>query len=655
MRQINTYYAHIDTLRAFAVLTVILFHINHEYLPGGFIGVDVFFVISGYLITSHIMQNVSSGQFSLKDFYTRRIKRILPASFFVITVTVIIAQYLFLPEHAIQVAKSASWSAFSLPNIYFWKFQDTSYFASSSYTIPLLHYWSLGVEEQFYVIWPLVILVLLNRIPKPVFIILIILTILFSAIIAEWLISTHHSFVYYMLPTRAGELLVGGLLAALMHFGWLKKRTDSHILFYLSIVILIGASIFIDSDMTFPGFLYLIPTIGSALFIYSGFNNNSPVLRLITSRPFLWVGKLSYSAYLVHWPVLAFYRYGYGSPSLLTELILFLAILVLAWLNWKWIEEKFRYNQIEFKPLVIKQFLTPILCICLLSFAVIQSDGLGLRLLSESYQTKLSSTYNHAKAPNSYDFVCQYWRVESEHLSDSNCIIGIDAVEPKVLLWGDSNAAHYIGILGQIAKSQGWSFRNISHASCPPLLKGAESFVNHARSSDCRASSELVSNYLDKYDVIIISAAYSSYYKSNNDFLAKFKASLSELSYDKKVVLIGKAPVFKGYDRQCLAKSLNYPMSDCFDNKQSDQTLIESINQDLRAYANSQSNVHFIDFNGLVCKPECSPYQKHSPLYFDQSHIEIQASWLLGADLIKLYPKQVQSFESIINEKYSRN
>lgn len=649
MKHTISYYPHIDALRAFAVLTVILFHINHEYLPGGFIGVDVFFVISGYLITSHIMQSVSAGQFSLKDFYARRIKRILPAAFSVIIFTIIVAQYLFLPEDAIQVAKSGFWSALSLPNVYFWKFQDTSYFAASSYTIPLLHYWSLGVEEQFYLVWPLVILILLNRVPKVAFIALIVFTIVLSASIAEWLISTHHSFVYYMLPTRAGELLVGGLLAALMHFGWLQKRADSQVLLYFSIVLLIGSSILIDSNMTFPGFLYLIPTVGAALFIYSGFENSSPLLRIFTSKPILWVGKVSYSAYLVHWPVLAFYRYGYGSPGFLAELLLFVVILSLAWLNWKWIEEQFRYKKIEFKPLVIKQFLAPIACISLLAFAVIKSEGLGLRVWSESYKQELSSTYNDAKAPNSYDYVCQYWRVEEQHLTDSNCIIGNDTSEPKVLLWGDSNAAHYIGILGQLAKSQGWSFRNISHASCPPLLKGAENFVHHTRQSDCRTSTELVSNNLDNYDVIIMSAAYSSYQKSKSHFLDEIKTSLSDISRNKKVVLVGKMPVFKGYDRQCIAKSLNYPLANCFDNKQSDQKLIESINQELKTYANSHGNIHYIEFTNLVCEQNCSPYKINNPIYFDRSHIEIKASWLLGRDLINLYPKQAQTLGSIIN------
>ena len=145
----KNYYPHIDVLRAFAVLAVIIFHVNHNYLEGGFVGVDIFFVISGYLITAQILKSVSEKRFSFQDFYSRRIKRILPAALSVILFTVLTTQLLYLPNDAADVASSAIWSSFSLPNVFFWKFDDTSYFASSSYTVPLLHYWSLGVEEQF--------------------------------------------------------------------------------------------------------------------------------------------------------------------------------------------------------------------------------------------------------------------------------------------------------------------------------------------------------------------------------------------------------------------------------------------------------------------------------------------------------------------------
>ena len=453
----RAYYSHIDSLRAIAVFTVILFHINHSYLPGGFVGVDIFFVISGYLISSQLFKSVSSNTFSIKDFYARRIKRILPAALSVIIFTVVIAQFLYLPEDSIKVAESSIWSALSLPNVYFWKFQDTSYFAASSYTTPLLHYWSLGVEEQFYLFWPLVVLILLPRLNKFLFSAVILLTILISAGIAQTLITEHHSFVYYMLPTRAGELLVGALLAALLHFKIIQKPTSNTPLLLLSVVGIVASCIFISSSDIFPGWLYLIPTSFAALFIWSGFNQTSVTHKLLTVKPALWLGKVSYSAYLVHWPLLAFYRYGYGEPSIFASVVLFITILLVAFINWKFIEERFRYSSGTLSKLALKQFVLPSVVLITLAFAVIQTEGFGLRILSDTYTNELASKRNNAVTTNQYDYICQYWRLEEKHFNNEDCIIG-DNKDTDVLLWGDSNAAHYIGIFGTIAKEQGWSF-----------------------------------------------------------------------------------------------------------------------------------------------------------------------------------------------------
>ncbi|GAA6204830.1 acyltransferase [Thalassotalea sp. SU-HH00458] len=381
----SSYYSHIDSLRAIAVFTVILFHINHDYLPGGFVGVDIFFVISGFLISSQLFKSVSGNTFSIKEFYVRRIKRILPAAFSVIFITILLAQFLFLPEDAKKVADSGIWSTFSLSNVYFWKFQDTSYFAAGSYTTPLLHYWSLGVEEQFYIFWPLIVLLLMPRLNKFALISLLVMTIITSATIAQFLLKDHHSFVYYMLPTRAGELLVGALLAALLHFNIINKPKNNNVLFIVATICIIASSIVITPDMIFPGWLYLIPTMSAALFIWSGFNQSSVLSNCLTAKPILWLGKVSYSAYLVHWPLLAFYRYGYGEPTPIVSMVLLVCILILSWLNWKYVEERFRYVNVTFTQLTVKQFIIPSAVIILLSTLVIKTNGIGIRSINEQY------------------------------------------------------------------------------------------------------------------------------------------------------------------------------------------------------------------------------------------------------------------------------
>src|SRR5258705_5126811 len=208
------YRREIDGLRAIAVLSVILFHIDKSALPGGFAGVDIFFVISGFLITGNIAKEVEDRRFSLIDFYRRRVKRIAPVLMLVIAVTLATSQILLLPEDARETAKSAVWSLLSLANVYFWLYQDTSYFAADSGELPLLHLWSLGVEEQFYLIWPLLLSALYRPRSRKAFIIGAAVFALLSFFLAAELFNTAPAVVYYMLPTRAGALFVGAMFAA---------------------------------------------------------------------------------------------------------------------------------------------------------------------------------------------------------------------------------------------------------------------------------------------------------------------------------------------------------------------------------------------------------------------------------------------------------
>ena len=635
----QSYYPHIDSLRAFAVLAVVIFHINHDYLKGGFVGVDIFFVISGFLITDQILRAVKDNRFSFKNFYSRRIRRILPAALSVIVFTVLITQVLFLPEDALKVAQSAIWSSISLPNVYFWKFDDTSYFASSSYTIPLLHYWSLGVEEQFYFLWPLIIVLIYKKLTPVAFLLLIVVTILFSASIAEALINSHHSLVYYMLPTRSGELLVGSLLAALIHFNFIKKTENANALFMTSVVALIASTIIIDKDSRFPGFLYLFPTIAAAIYIWSGFNNNSKFTQIINNRAFLWIGKVSFSAYLVHWPVLAIVRYGYGTLSPVIEGIIFGAILVLAYLNWRFVEEKFRYQSTAFNKLVIKQAAIPILGACLLCAGVIFTDGYGLRYVDSTYQRQLDEIKNSTKAPNSYDYVCQYWRVERTHLNNNNCVLG-EGNKVNVLLWGDSNAAQYIGILDTIAKGQGWAFRNISHAGCPLLFTDVKPFVAASRYDECLESIKVVRGVLEDYNTLIVSSAYFHYLEKDSAFLDYFFDTLKVISKTHDVVVLGNIPIFENFDRNCKAKALKYPFLDC--SYVSNNKFISDINEKLSHFADNYSNIYYGTINDWLCKEICSPYYNGKVIYFDRSHLDVNNT--RGIDVSESFKNGLKKF-----------
>ena len=212
----SRYRPDIDGLRAIAVLSVIVFHIWPDALPGGFVGVDIFFVISGYLITLQILRDLASGQFSIGGFYRRRIKRIAPAMMAMLLATIIAAEFLLRPADAEAVSRSGLWSLLSLANVYFWLSEDESYFAASTDEIPLLHLWSLGVEEQFYILWPLVLLFLARHMQMRAGYIVMATLIAASFAFGQYFYPVDPSFVFYMLPSRVAELMLGAVAAMLV-------------------------------------------------------------------------------------------------------------------------------------------------------------------------------------------------------------------------------------------------------------------------------------------------------------------------------------------------------------------------------------------------------------------------------------------------------
>ena len=268
----------------------------------------------------------------------------------------------------------------------------------------------------------------------------------------------------------------------------------------------------------------------------------------------------------------------------------------------------------------MRQAVAPIFFVSLISASVIYSDGFGVRYFSAQYKSQFSEKQNNAKAPNSYKHVCQYWRIEQGHLTDDNCVLG-KGNTPKVLLWGDSNAAQYIGILESIANKQRWSFRNISHAACPPIFSGVEKFVTGKRLSDCLSSIELVRSTLEQYDTIIISSAFHSYIEKNDDYFNHFFEALATLGRTHKVVVFGNVPVFEHFDRNCRAKAINYPLLNC--DYVADTKKIDIINKMLRDFAERNPQLFFVSINEWLCQEKCSPYIDGKVMYFDRSHLNV--------------------------------
>ena len=331
------YRRDIDGLRAVAVLPVVLFHFGVSAIPGGFTGVDIFFVISGYLISGSLLDDLDRGQFSIARFYWRRARRILPALVFVILLTCIAAWFILLPsdlhEFSLSViAASTFWS-----NIYFWK--TTNYFSIDAELRPLLHTWSLSVEEQYYIFAPILMFLIYRYLGKRWLLVLVPI-IVGSFVLAIMATSLAPTAGFYLLPTRMWELMLGAVLM-LRRPPAIGNRLSMELLGLAGFGLVAYGFLTISESDPFPGYNALFPCIGTALLIYVG---QAPptadmpatiATRILQFSPFVWIGLISYSLYLVHWPINSFVHYlslqNVGVPTVIAMMIGSLALATFSW------------------------------------------------------------------------------------------------------------------------------------------------------------------------------------------------------------------------------------------------------------------------------------------------------------------------------------
>jgi len=335
------YRADIDGLRSLAIIPVVLFHAGFSSFSGGYVGVDVFFVISGYLITSIILREQATGGFRLSEFWARRARRILPAMLFVIAAVLIAGWFFLAPIDYQDLGRTARYQAFLSSNIYFWK--SAGYFDTASELKPLLHMWSLAVEEQFYLIFPFVCLAcslpFLKKRRIWVFLTIAVASFAYSA----WFIDEKPDTIFFLSHARAWELLAGSILASLMF----DCRTSissllANILALLGLSLILGSVFFYTPNDIFPGIAALPTVLGTVLLIFSN-TQKTWVSALLSSPPLVAIGLISYSLYLWHWPLFAYSNYmSLKEPDIQQRLLLLCASFILAYASWRWIENPIR-------------------------------------------------------------------------------------------------------------------------------------------------------------------------------------------------------------------------------------------------------------------------------------------------------------------------
>jgi len=461
------YRPEIDGLRGIAVLAVLLYHARLG-VSGGFVGVDVFFVISGYLITSLIVTDIQEGKFSIMHFWERRARRIVPAIAVVVIATLLAGWFLLLPDDYRQLGKSASFQSVFAANIYFWK--NTHYFAGPAEQMPLLHTWSLSVEEQFYLIVPFALSVLCqvrkNRHHRRIVVGLILAGIVISFAASAYGVFQHPVASFYALPTRAWELMLGSLVAFLVPdtLGPGKRA----ICCWLALCFILVPCFAYSKETPFPGLAALSPCLGAALFIWATGGRLGERLpqvgRLLASRPLVFVGLISYSLYLWHWPLFAFTSYWALEPiTMLHRVALALISLLLAALSWRFVESPFRKKLLlPARPRMLL-FATAVLAIVFAaSILIVYSDGFPSRL-PDRVQA-LASAKHSMKSWGELTVE----DVEAGRLH----VIGNDNVTVPItaIVWGDSHALAVLPAFDAFLKEVGRNGRAADHASTAPVL-----------------------------------------------------------------------------------------------------------------------------------------------------------------------------------------
>lgn len=525
------YRADIDGLRAIAVLSVIFFHMSIPGFSGGFVGVDVFFVISGYLITANILKDIQSEQFSLTRFYERRIRRIFPALFPVLAFTIVVATFLFDPISLESFGKSIMATTLFVSNILFWR--ESGYFDARSITKPLLHTWSLAVEEQFYIFFPL-LLILINRFRKKQYLQWILGICIISLIWSIYGVYTYPTSTFYLPPTRVWELLFGSLLS-LEVIPELKSKIHRNIVSIIGLGLIVF-SVSLYTDVTpFPGISALIPVMGTILIIYGGMGNTSIVTNLLSLKPIVFIGLISYSLYLWHWPLIAFSKYLVFRDLTLFEITgIILTSFLISVLSFRFIEQPFRGTN----PIIPSRKKLFVFSVAVMTFFSLIGIVYHLTKGIPSRKSEVKSYIMDYKTDGQWINAGKDEKiVDGLHKGNIPPLIGVSGGIPSFLIWGDSHARSLFTSLSDMGKKYGLSGYIISKSGIMPLLGMCEYIP--VGDSYAYKYNQYVIDFINDHPEIktVIIAGYWNYKVSLIDITGEYKG-ISSYSFLLRVGLL---------------------------------------------------------------------------------------------------------------------
>ena len=615
------YRPDIDGLRAIAVLSVVVFHAAPGRLPAGFIGVDIFFVISGFLISSILIRALQSDRFSLMDFYSRRIKRIFPALAVVLAACLGTGYFLLTDDELKELSKHIAAGAAFLSNIVLWN--ESGYFDQSADFKPLLHLWSLGIEEQFYLLWP-VLLCLAWRLRRSLFVWIAVLAAL-SFSLNVWQIRTDAVATFYLPFTRFWELMIGALLAAsALRTGapLIGHRTQAAVASAVGMALLGASFLLVDKSRAFPGWWALLPTIGTALIIWAGPQAwlNRTVL---SNRTLVWIGLISFPLYLWHWPLLSFLRIVEGTEIPQWKRAAAIAVaFVLAWLTYELVEKSVRHRRSGWITIGLAGLMA---CIGVVGAAGYYSDGFqGRTLVPRAVNAGDIGHLRFFEHIASNYFPCTPTDV-ADTAGDWNghvrCFQSQSSTLHDVVLLGDSHAEHLFPGLARRMPGSNVVFYGKGGL---PLLGNADfNRIFEVLLADTNVTRVLMSaNWAE------MSRKYPG--GEGLDQLARTIKSLTRAG--KKVYLVDDVPRFSFSPSRCKYVGRFGRSNLCVDRDRHTRSTYLS---GFQALARTNPDVTLIQIHPLFCSDgQCAMALDGRLLYRDDNHLNVSGSELVASSIV---------------------
>jgi peptidoglycan/LPS O-acetylase OafA/YrhL len=664
-----SYRSEIDGIRAIAIASVVLFHGWGSAFPGGYVGVDIFFVISGYLITSIIFNEMKAGKFTYLNFYARRARRILPALLAMIAVTTIAAFLLFLPDDLIEYGKIVIYTMLFGGN--FRLAATPGYFHHSMQENPLLHMWSLSVEEQFYLVWPTLLALMIRFLPERRHRLAVLALGVLSLAAAEALVHIWPRSAFFHLPTRGWELLAGALLA--MNFvPRIASKAVAESLSAIGLALMIAPLFLYDKDTPFPGLAALVPVLGCALVIYSTENERTRVAALLSWKPIVFTGLISYSLYLWHWPIFAFATYELLRPLTFLESVFCVLVAVSAAVfSWRFIEQPFRRRAKRplAAPAQLRSFfipsigragqfavvLTALLIACGSFFQ--ESKGAAWRLPAEA-RIVLDRAGKFAQ-----------WQCAPKKTGPKfkECEFGDRPAD--LVLWGDSHAQHYLPLIAKIYGS-GTSYLS---GNCLPvqnaqlITKSGQPMNEHCQKNNQYVMERILalkpkivvmaSRWTQIEDLpygregrptlyLVNESAETTREASRKTFAHAIDQTVSTLlAAGIKVVLMGQVPEMLLSPARCVVAPFQHPnWDDCgFVTRQEADRRQSYVNGTLNSLAKNHQGVYFFSpFSEFCDSAYCYAIKGRNLHYFDNDHINIDGAFMLVDAFRRSLPQAFQ-------------